>query len=467
MSKGNPQQPGFKQSFLQTMLIFAVLYTGTLLLFPQCFNPAAREARPLEEVRQEMVTMNAELKDQSILKLQSVHDRAVEAKAKEEDWDEARVLREKMAAAVLIADTQYKAGTLREEIKRLDAAYRVLFTYHRYHKNDEAWTTVTYPVASREGFERDQVTPKQLYQDVSTELDQLYRDDLILGLIPGYAFIDFLVGLTGHQPNFSYAFAALLLAIAVRGIVWPLAQKQYMWSRQMGQLSPLMKEIQDSYKDKLEKNKANPKRLQELRLEQQQATMKLYSEYGINPAAGCLPMFLQLPLFLLVYQCMVHYRFAFAEGNFLWINPSTSAANDFFAPSLGDMDTILLIIYGVSMVVTSLLTPITATDPQQIRTQRIMGLTIGPMITVFMFFWPLPSAFVLYWIFTNVLTTFQALRSYRLPLPPLQKVATAEGGLLPLNGLGQKNGKQSIETGEMFGKTNAPRQHKPKPKRRK
>jgi YidC/Oxa1 family membrane protein insertase len=48
-----------------------------------------------------------------------------------------------------------------------------------------------------------------------------------------------------------------------------------------------------------------------------------------------------------------------------------------------------------------------------------------------MFFWPLPSAFVLYWVFTNVFATIQMLRAYRMPAPPLVKVNAPGGGVYP------------------------------------
>ena len=57
----------------------------------------------------------------------------------------------------------------------------------------------------------------------------------------------------------------------------------------------------------------------------QAKTMELYKEYGINPFAGCLPALIQIPLFITVYQFMLHYQFEFQKGYFLWINPSTSA----------------------------------------------------------------------------------------------------------------------------------------------
>src|SRR5204862_4714319 len=126
-----------------------------------------------------------------------------------------------------------------------------------------------------------------------------YRNSyLVYGIFPVYKIIDSLFSLTGSVPSFIYAFAAFLLALVVRAIIFPLAQKQLMWGRKMQQLAPLVKEIREEYTDKKTKQVTNQAELQ-------QRTMALYAEYGINPLAGCLPAVVQLPLFLTVYQFML------------------------------------------------------------------------------------------------------------------------------------------------------------------
>jgi YidC/Oxa1 family membrane protein insertase len=160
--------------------------------------------------------------------------------------------------------------------------------------------------------------------------------------------------------------------------------------------------------------------------------MELYREYGINPLAGCFPALLQMPLFLTVYQFMLHYQFAFQKGTFLWINPSVAAnTNGLTAPNLGEMDYPLIVLYGVTMLISVLMAPVS--DPTQAKQQRLMSVGMSLLFAVFMFFWPLPSAFVLYWVFTNILSSLQSYRAYRLPLAPLQKVNAAGGGVYPKN----------------------------------
>jgi YidC/Oxa1 family membrane protein insertase len=281
------------------------------------------------------------------------------------------------------------------------------------------------------------VTPKQLLADLVTLSSKLGATTPVWGFFPGYQVVDALVRATGSQPAFSYAFAALLMAICVRGVIWKLAQKQLMWSRQMSQLTPLTNELKEKYTG------------QELQVK----IMELYKEYGMNPMQGCLPMFIQMPLFLLIYQAMLHYRFEFQKGTFLWVG--SSLVNHFpgiVAKNLGERDYPLIVIYGISMIITTLLTPVS--DPSNAKQQRMMGLSMSVMFAIMMFFWPIPSAFVLYWIFTNILATSQSLRAYRLPLPPLVKVNAPGGGVYPTNG--------KPLTAERYKSTGTPKVHKPK-----
>ena len=183
--------------------------------------------------------------------------------------------------------------------------------------------------------------------------------------------------------------------------------------------------------------------------------MSIYQQYGINPLSGCGPMLIQLPFFIGIYQCMLHYRFEFTKGTFLWIQPgATSFLGIPLAPNLGERDYILITIYAISMVVSQWLMPIT--DPANARQQRILGFVVSVMASVFMFFYPLPAAFVLYWTFANVLATAQSLYAYKLPVPPLVKVATATGGV-PVS-----DAANGTVAPDFFGKTGTTKANKAK-----
>ena len=92
-----------------------------------------------------------------------------------------------------------------------------------------------------------------------------------------------------------------------------------------------------------------------------------------------------------------------------------------------------------------------------------MGVGVAVIFTIFMFTgaFPVPAAFVLYWIFTNVLATLQSMRAYRLPLPPLVKVNAANGGVFPVAQptVTNRNGKTTPS------KTGVPQRFKPKKKK--
>jgi YidC/Oxa1 family membrane protein insertase len=328
---------------------------------------------------------------------------------------------ERVQGAVLVANAYYKAGIEHSDTNKIRTAYQTLQHYNRTMSGNVAWTT---PVTVTATDNKPQVTTgQQLFKTVVDTLKVRNQTDLVYGLIPGgWQFIDFLVHLSGAIPSVSYALMAFLLALVVRAIVFPLSQKQLMASRQMSQLVPRIKEIKDKFKDD--------------QVTQNQKVMEMYREYGINPFSGCWPAFIQMPLFLTVYQCMLHYQFQFQNGTFLWINPEMSrATHGFIAPNLGEQDYILIVIYGITMMISTLLTPVT--DPTQKMQQRLMGVGMSIAITVFMFIgiFPVVSGFVLYWTFTNILATAQALRAYRLPMPPLVKVNTPTGGVYPTKGV--------------------------------
>jgi len=381
----------------------------------------------VQEHYSNLLAMNAGRLDVSIISEKGAYDNAVDEQVKAKKLSPSDAELKKITSAILVADTQLKAGIHGKNPQRIRDAYNTLQPLEKQYLGQPVWNTpvsvtdVTQDPIYKPGW--NSWTGQSLYNDVVNRLTESNKSDLVYGFIPGFQIMDTLVHITGAVPWFSYALAGFLLALCVRAIVFPLSQKQLMFSRQMSQLTPLVKEIKDQFPD-------DP-------AEQQKRTMKVYQEYGINPFSGCWPAFIQLPLFLTVYQCMIRYQFAFQKGTFLWINKSTSvASHGWIAPNLGQADYILILIYGVTMMVSTLLTP--ASDPSQVKQQRIMSIGISVMFTVFMFTgkFPVVSGFVLYWVFTNILSTAQSLRAYRLPLPPLVKVNAAGGGVYPKSKFG-------------------------------
>lgn len=406
---------------------------------------------------------NRETKDVSAASVfhEYVNELDQELKDKKQTLEKVNV--KKFEGAVLVANTQIRAGLQRQDTSRIRLAYQTLWTYQKRYLDTTDWKQSQFEPAPDSRFSLPSKTSGQaLFEETRTIISARNKKEIIWGFIPGgYTAIDTLMAITGKIPGFSYWFGALLLALVVRIIVFPFTQKTIMHSRQMSQLSPLMAKIKEEFKD-------DPQAMN-------MKVMALYKEYGLNPAAGCAPAFVQMPLFLTVYQCMLLYEFEFQNGTFLWINKGTSIlTHGFTAPNLGTQDNILIVVYGISMIISQMLTPIS--DPSQKKQMRLMGVGISVLFTFFMFTgaFPVVSGFVLYWTFTNIFATVQSLRAYRLPLEPLQKVNTKDGGVYPqdpsqafpwMKAKGAdkptppKNGKPSIDTSKKTGK---PQQHKPK-----
>jgi YidC/Oxa1 family membrane protein insertase len=457
MSKNQQAQPQ-KPGFMQNLLLFAIIMVA-VNLYMSNQRSQTPDTKTVDAILKDMRDDNAAIKDLTISK---VDFPALQNKLKTEKISQDLKDQYEIQGALLVTDTGLKAGTLRNDLGRLTNAYMLLQGYENRFQGKPVWNQpvpvsppTLGPVPEVQNLSTPNVWTGQSLFDTSVKiLDQHNKDTLVWGFFPGYQMIDFLVNLTGAH-SYSYWIAAVLLALVVRAIVFPLYQKQMMHSRQMMQLSPLVKEVQEKFKGD--------------QTEIQTRTMAIYKEYGLNPMAGCFPMFIQLPLIYLVYQCMIHYRFEFQKGVFLWINPAGHAAlPNLIASNLGQKDLILLALYGISMISTSLLMPVA--DPSNARQGRIMGVTMSGLFAVMMFFYPaLPSAFVLYWTTTNLLATIQSLMIYRTPMPPLVKVNTPAGGVYPsdgaLNGNGNgwaKNpfGQSGFATGPT--KTGKPVKHKPK-----
>ena len=197
---------------------------------------------------------------------------------------------------------------------------------------------------------------------------------------------------------YNYGLAIMLLTILIRIIFWPLTHKGTQSMKRMQAVQPLMKEIREKFKDNAQK--------------QQQEMMKLYKEHKINPLGGCLPMVIQIPVFIalfVVLRSAIELRFA----HFLWIKDLSEAENlfpfGFAIPLLGwSAINILPILMSVTMAWQQKLTPSTG-DPQQ---QKIM--MIMPVMMLF-FFYNFASGLSLYWTTNQILMIVQLYWQRRHP----------------------------------------------------
>src|SRR5215216_6712212 len=213
--------------------------------------------------------------------------------------------------------------------------------------------------------------------------------------------------------------AIIALTVVVRAALVPLTLKQIRSMQAMQRLAPEIKALQEKYKD-------DKQRLQ-------QETMKFYQEKKVNPFASCLPLALQMPVFIaLFYMLRKDLRHDICPD----INPpsvpnpkpcgSTEASQFFFIPDITDKATGGVLITLVIMYVGSqLLSSIFMTTTVD-RNQRLimMGLPFFfvPFIIGF------PAGLLVYWITTNLWTVGQGLVVRRLMPPPEPAAAGAIPG---------------------------------------
>lgn len=184
-------------------------------------------------------------------------------------------------------------------------------------------------------------------------------------------------------PN--YGVAIILLTFLVRIIFWPLTHHSTVSMRKMQEIQPKLKELQKKFKD-------NPQKMQ-------QETWAIYRENKVNPLSSCLPMLIQIPVFIALFTVLrsaVELRYA----PFLWI-ADLSEPENLFAGVLPIPLNILPFLMAGTMALQSYLTP-SMGDPQQ---QKMMMIMMPIMMLVM--FYGFPSALSLYWTISQVLAIVQ------------------------------------------------------------
>jgi YidC/Oxa1 family membrane protein insertase len=199
----------------------------------------------------------------------------------------------------------------------------------------------------------------------------------------------------------NFGVAIICLTLIVRGIMFPIAQKQFQSMAAMRKLQPKMKAIQERYKDD------KPR--------QQQEIMKLYQAEKINPAAGCLPILLQIPVFYALYKVLLVSVEMRHQPFVLWIRDLSAAdpltpVNLFgllhFTPPAFLAIGVLPILVGATQWLSMKLNP-QPMDPAQAQIFAIM-----PWFLVFIMA-PFAAGLQLYWITNNILTIAQQWWLYR------------------------------------------------------
>lgn len=182
----------------------------------------------------------------------------------------------------------------------------------------------------------------------------------------------------------SWGLSIIVLTLLFRALVWPLITTQTKSMYGMQALNPKLQELQRKYKDNREK------------LQEEQ--IKLYKEAGVNPAGGCLPMLLQMPLFIILWRVFVNFEFN--EG-FLWL-PDLGMSDPFY---------ILPVLYVGVMTLTAYFTA--RGNPQQMRQSMIINLVFVVIIISF------PAGVLVYYVTSMLVQVLQyALLAKHRPATP-------------------------------------------------
>ena len=205
-----------------------------------------------------------------------------------------------------------------------------------------------------------------------------------LGLTVDYGFLWWLAqplfsGLTlFHSLVNNWGYAIILLTILVKMLLYPLSAASFRSMAKMRKLQPEMARLKERFGD--DKQKFS------------QAMMEMYKKEGANPLGGCLPILLQMPVFLALYWTLMESVELRQAPFLLWID-DLSVMDPYF---------VLPILMGISMFLTQMMQP-EPPDPIQAKVFKFL-----PIMMTFFFLW-FPAGLVLYWLINNILSVLQQL----------------------------------------------------------
>ncbi|WP_027960516.1 membrane protein insertase YidC [Halomonas halodenitrificans] len=174
----------------------------------------------------------------------------------------------------------------------------------------------------------------------------------------------------------NWGWSIVLLTMLVKTALWPLSAKAYKSMARMRKLGPEMQRLKEQYGDDRQK--------------MSQEMMKFYQKEKINPLGGCLPILVQMPVFIALYWMLLE-SVELRHAPFMFWIQDLSVKDPLF---------ILPILMGTSMFVQQMLNP-TPPDPMQAKIMRML-----PIVFTFFFLW-FPAGLVIYWVVNNVISIAQ------------------------------------------------------------
>lgn len=211
--------------------------------------------------------------------------------------------------------------------------------------------------------------------------------------------ITLIYGITVQIGVPSYGLAIIIMTVLIKLVMFPLTQQQMRSMRAMQDIQPKTKYIQEKYKD-------DPQLMQ-------QKIMEMYKEHGVNPMGGCLPLLIQMPIFIAFYQSLILMSktvFSTAQNpGFLWIQNIGILVKD--DPNLLVFPFLPLILPILSAATTYFQQRISMVDNNE-PTQKAM-LYFMPVMMAYITY-TVPGGLGLYWVVFNILGILQQLYVNRI-----------------------------------------------------
>jgi len=207
-----------------------------------------------------------------------------------------------------------------------------------------------------------------------------------------------------HRFVGNYGWSIVILTVLLKALLWYPQTMANISMKRMQVVAPLMKEVQEKYKE-------NPSKMNE-------ETLKIYKEYGVNPLGGCLPLMIQMPLFLGFYY-MLQSSIELRHASFLWIHDLSTPDTVFQFPFLGMNIKVnpMPLLMAATMYISMHMTP----QPQGVDNPAAKIIKFMPLMFL-LFCYNFASALSLYWTVQNLLSILQMYINLKTPMPTLEKM---------------------------------------------